>query len=168
MPKKLKEKLDRVSKGPGVYLMKDSADKVIYVGKAANLKKRLTSYFKNADKLDIKTGVLVKHISTYDTIITENEKEAFILEENLIKKFKPRYNVILKDDKRYLSLRIDRNEQYPGLSIVRKTRKKPGVLFFGPFPSSQAVRQTLKFINKTFKLRKCKSGFFHAQNASLS
>jgi len=160
MSEKLKEKLDGVSTGPGVYLMKDADNKVIYVGKAANLKKRLGSYFKNSDKLDVKTGVLVKNISTYETIVTESEKEAFLLEENLIKKFKPRYNVILKDDKRYPSLRLDRNEKYPGLSIVRKTLKKPGILYFGPFPSSHAVRQTLKIIDKTFKLRKCKTGFF--------
>jgi len=154
----LHEKLSGVSSDPGVYLMKNKAGKVIYVGKASNLKKRLTSYFKTPDsrKPDLKTQVLITKISTFDTLITASEQEALILESNLIKRYRPRYNVILKDDKRYLSLRLDVKNPYPSLSLVRKIAND-GALYFGPFASSQAVRRTLKFINKTFNLRKCKT-----------
>ncbi|MBU4259116.1 MAG: excinuclease ABC subunit UvrC [Desulfobacteraceae bacterium] len=155
----LNDKLSSAPNDPGVYLMKDSEGKVIYVGKARDLKKRLSSYFKQSGQIDLKTGVLVKNVSSFDTIITRTEKEALILESNLIKRYKPRYNVILKDDKRYPSLRLDIKSQYPNLNIVRKIEKN-GAQYFGPFSSSQAVRQTLKIIHKTFKLRKCKTKNF--------
>jgi len=155
----LHDRLSMVSNEPGVYLMKDAGGKVIYVGKARNLKKRLGSYFKTTDQLNIKTGVLVKKISTFETILTGTEKEALILEATLIKRYRPRYNVILKDDKRYPSLRLYVNTPFPNLSVVRKI-KKDGAMYFGPYSSSQAVRQTLKVIHKTFKLRKCKTRDF--------
>jgi excinuclease ABC subunit C len=139
---------------PGVYLMRDAAGAVIYVGKARSLRKRLSSYFSVSAKPDIKTAVLVKKIADIETIVTASEKEALILESNLIKRHRPRYNVILKDDKRYPSLRLDVTHPYPRLTIVRKP-KKDGALYFGPYASAHAVRQTLKIINKTFKLRKC-------------
>ncbi|MFW6081008.1 MAG: excinuclease ABC subunit UvrC [Desulfosalsimonas sp.] len=146
----------RVPRSPGVYLMKNSSGKVIYVGKASNLKSRLGSYFSKSAGLDAKTGVLVKHIADFETIVTASEAEALILESNLIKRHRPRYNVILKDDKRYPSLRIDVRQKYPNLTIVRKT-KKDGALYFGPYASAGAVRQTLKMIHRMFKLRKCRS-----------
>lgn len=155
----LLEKLRTVSTRPGVYLMKDENGAIIYVGKAKNLKKRLAAYFKSADRMDLKTGVLVRKIAAFETILTETEKEALILESTLIKRHRPRYNVILKDDKRYPSLRIDIKGSFPRLEIVRKPRKD-GALYFGPFTSAGAVHQTLKFINKTFKLRKCKDSVF--------
>jgi excinuclease ABC subunit C len=153
--------LSGVSSEPGVYLMRDKAGKVIYVGKASSLKKRLASYFKDHDSRqpDMKTRVLVKKISTFETIITASEQEALILESNLIKRYRPRYNVILKDDKRYPSLRLDIKNPYPCLALVRKITND-GALYFGPFASSQAVRRTLKFINRTFKLRKCRTRDF--------
>lgn len=150
------EKLSRVSTGPGVYLMKDASGKVIYVGKAGNLKKRLTSYFKKNSGMDVKTGILVKKIATFETILTHTENEALILESNLIKRHRPRYNVILKDDKRYPSLRLDVQNPFPTLSIVRKP-ENDGALYFGPFSSAQGARQTLHFIEKTFGLRKCRN-----------
>jgi len=153
------QKLTRVSNEPGVYLMKDTAGTVIYVGKARNLKKRLASYFKNTGKLDIKVSILVNKINDFETVITRTEKEALILESNLIKRHRPRYNVVLKDDKRYPSLRIDLNENYPNFSIVRKIGQDDA-LYFGPFASAYAVRETLRIINKTFKLRKCKAKDF--------
>ncbi len=153
------EKLSGVSTEPGVYLMKNRDDRVIYVGKAKNLKKRLASYFKSRDQLDLKTGVLVNHISNFETIITRSENDALILESNLIKKHRPRYNVILKDGKRYPSLRLDINQAYPNLEIVRKV-KQDGALYFGPYTAPGAMYQTLKLINKHFKLRKCKAGMF--------
>ncbi|MBC2694307.1 MAG: excinuclease ABC subunit UvrC [Desulfobacteraceae bacterium] len=155
----LNDKLFSTPNDPGVYLMKDAEGKVIYVGKAKNLKKRLSSYFKQSEQIVLKTRVLVKKVSSFDTIITRTEKEALILESNLIKQYRPRYNVILKDDKRYPSLRLDIKSQYPCLNIVRKIEKN-GAQYFGPFSSSQAVRQTLKIIHKTFKLRKCKTKNF--------
>jgi excinuclease ABC subunit C len=161
----IKDKLDKVSSKPGVYLMKDVHGKVIYVGKARILKKRLASYFPRIEnnsrsRLDMKTEILIRNISNFDTIITDSEKEALILESNLIKRYKPRYNVILKDDKRYPSLRLDIKNPYPNLSVVRKIAKD-GALYFGPFSSSGAVQKTLKIIHKTFKLRKCKQKDFN-------
>ncbi len=153
------KKMSRVSDDPGVYLMKDAADEIIYVGKARNLKKRLAAYFKSSGHLDVKTGILVKKIVDFETVITRTEKEALILEANLIKRYKPRYNVILKDDKRYPSLRLDLKEKYPGFTIARKIGLDDA-LYFGPFASAYAVRDTLKMINKTFKLRKCKAKDF--------
>ena len=155
----IRDKLARVSQEPGVYLMKDAAAKVIYIGKARNLRKRLASYFKNSGQLNVKAGILATKISDFETIITRTEKEALILESNLIKRYKPRYNVVLKDDKRYPSLRIDVKDKYPNFSIVRKIGKD-NALYFGPFASAQAVRETLRTINKTFKLRKCKARDF--------
>ena len=155
----IQDKLTRVSHEPGVYLMKDAAGHVLYVGKARDLRKRLASYFKSAGQLDNKVGILVDKISDFDTIITRTEKEALILESNLIKRHRPRYNVVLKDDKRYPSLRIDLNDKYPNFSIVRKIGKDKA-LYFGPFASAHAVRETLRTINKTFKLRKCKARDF--------
>ncbi|MBT8372639.1 MAG: excinuclease ABC subunit UvrC [Deltaproteobacteria bacterium] len=155
----LQDKLKRVTNEPGVYLMKDTSGEVIYIGKAKNLQKRVTSYFINSGRLDVKAGILVNRIDDIETIITGTEKEALILESNLIKRLKPRYNVVLKDDKRYPSLRIDPGEKYPNFSIVRKIGQDDA-LYFGPFSSAQAVRETLRTINKTFKLRKCKARDF--------
>jgi len=153
------EKLSLIASDPGVYLMLDDAGSVIYVGKARNLKKRLSSYFKNPERLDAKTRVLVKKIADFDTILTASEKEALILESTLIKKHRPRYNVILKDDKRYPALRFEINHPYPRLTIVRKI-ENDGNLYFGPFSSARAVRSTLKIVNKTFRLRKCSNRGF--------
>jgi len=154
------EKLSNLPCSPGVYLMKDISGKVIYVGKARNLKKRLASYFARPEQPDMKTGVLVKKIADFEIILTGTEQEALILESDLIRQYRPRYNVILKDDKRYPSLRLDIKAPYPALQAVRKT-ENDGALYFGPFASPPAVRQTLNIINKTFKLRKC-----HADSAS--
>jgi len=155
----IQQKLSRVSNEPGVYLMKDAAGEILYVGKARNLKKRLASYFKNSGQMDIKVKILADKIVDLETIITGTEKEALILESNLIKRHKPRFNVILKDDKRYPSLRIDLSEKYPNFDIVRKIGQDDA-MYFGPFASAHAVRETLRTINKTFKLRKCKKKDF--------
>ena len=153
------DKLANVPSGPGVYLMKDTAGHVIYVGKAAGLKKRLLSYFSKAEHGDPKTEALVQQIASFDIILSASEKEALILESNLIKRYRPRYNVILKDDKRYPCLRLNSTHPYPNFTIVRKI-KKDGARYFGPFASAGAVRQSLKILNKTFKLRKCKDRDF--------
>lgn len=144
---------------PGVYLFKNDQGRILYVGKARNIRKRLQSYFQSGRPHDAKTRVLLKKIAGYETIITGTEKEALILESNLIKRHRPRYNVVLKDDKRYPALRLNTNQPFPNLNIVRKI-KNDGALYFGPYSSAGAVRQTLKFIHKTFKLRKCRTRTF--------
>jgi excinuclease ABC subunit C len=142
--------------------MKDATGEIIYIGKARNLKKRLASYFAKPAQPDLKTSALVKKIKSFDTILTASEKEALILESNLIKRYRPRYNVFLKDDKRYPSIRLDTSHSFPNLKIVRKI-KKDGSIYFGPFVSSAAIRQTLKMIDKTFMLRKCKDSDFRTR-----
>lgn len=163
MSDSLAEKISDVSTSPGVYLMRNAGGEIIYVGKAVNLRKRLSSYFTIADsnrqQVNLKTELLIKKTTSFETIITGTEKEALILESNLIKKHRPKYNVILKDDKRYPSLRLAVKSHYPNLAIVRKTGNDDAV-YFGPFASSQAVRQTLRVINKTFRLRKCSTADF--------
>jgi excinuclease ABC subunit C len=143
--------------GPGVYLFSDPAGRVIYVGKAKNLRKRVLSYFKPLRELPYKTGLMMNRAGGLDYILTETESEAFILESSLIKKHMPRYNVVLRDDKQYPSLRLDIKEPYPRLTIVRKI-KRDGAVYFGPFSSAQALRRTLKLIDRIFQLRKCKGG----------
>jgi excinuclease ABC subunit C len=150
----LSETIKGISDKPGVYLMKDDDGGIIYVGKAINLKKRVASYFQRRDAHNAKTALMVTHIADIETVVTKSEKEALILESNLIKRHRPRYNVVLKDDKRYPSIRIDIKAPYPKIEIVRKT-PKDGAVYFGPYSSAQAVRQTVKLINKTFPLRKC-------------
>jgi excinuclease ABC subunit C len=155
MKKGLQEKLAGLPSTPGVYLMKDAEGHILYVGKARDIKRRVSSYFNKGAHRDLKTSVLIEKIGGLDTILTHTEKEALILESNLIKKYHPRYNVILKDDKRYPCLRLDIKSPYPNLTVARKLQKD-GALYFGPFASAGAVRKTLRFIHRTFKLRKCK------------
>lgn len=150
------EKLPEIPSATGVYLLKDVGGTVIYVGKAVNLKSRLSSYIGAEGRPDAKTALLAEKIADVETIVTATAQEALILEANLIRRHKPAYNVILKDDKRYPSLRLDINAPYPCLQVVRKTRKD-GALYFGPYASATALRQTLKLINKAFKLRKCRA-----------
>ncbi|UCG81728.1 MAG: excinuclease ABC subunit C, partial [Desulfobacterales bacterium] len=156
MRKKLQERLASLPRAPGVYLMKDAKGHILYIGKARDLKKRVASYFRDKAPRDLKTSLLVGKIQSFDTILTNTEKEALILESNLIKRHRPRYNVILRDDKRYPCLRLNIKSPYPNLTVARKI-EKDGALYFGPFPSAGAVRETLKIIHRTFKIRKCKS-----------
>jgi len=141
--------------GPGVYLFKDPSGHIIYVGKAKNLKKRVLAYFKPPRELPHKTALMMNKAEGLDYFLTATEKEAFILEDTLVKRHMPRYNIILRDDKRYPCLRFDIQNPFPRLSIVRKI-KKDGALYFGPFSSANSVRSTLKLIDKIFHLRKCK------------
>jgi len=142
---------------PGVYLFKDVSGHVIYVGKAKNLKKRVSSYFKSGADISPKTGFMINRARGLDYILTTTENEAFILESSLIKGHMPKYNVILRDDKQYPCLRLDIKEPYPRLAIVRKIRTD-GAVYFGPFSSSHSVRSSLKLIDRVFRLRKCKTG----------
>ncbi len=144
---------------PGVYCFKDISERVIYVGKAKNLKKRVLSYFRPYDDLFGKTVLMMKRAHGLDFILTSTEKEALILESSLIKKHMPRYNVVLRDDKQYPCLRLDITETYPRLSIVRRI-KKDGAIYFGPFSSANSVRSTQKIMDRVFKLRNCRGRGF--------
>lgn len=154
--------IDEAPSSPGVYLMKDADGTVIYVGKAVNLKKRLLSYIQRYPHPEPKTRVLVQKIQDIETMLTGTENEALILEATLIKRYRPRYNVILKDDKRYPSLRIDIREPFPRLSLVRRL-EPDGALYFGPFSSSSALHQTMQLIHRIFPLRKCRDTVFRSR-----
>ncbi len=134
--------------------MKNREGRILYVGKAKNLKKRVLSYFKGEEKLSAKTSRLLAALARIDYLVTRTEKEALILEDNLIKAHRPRYNVVLRDDKAYLCLRLPVRESFPRLTLVRRF-KKDGAVYFGPFVSALAVRQTLKNLKKLFPLRTC-------------
>ncbi|KZX14581.1 UvrABC system protein C [Methanobrevibacter cuticularis] len=143
---------DDLPKKPGIYIMKDSEDKIIYIGKSKSLRNRVKSYFK--DKYDTpKTQILMSHFNSLEYIITDSEKEALILEANLIKKHKPKYNIRLKDDKRYPYVKIT-DEDFPRLIITRNITKTGS--YFGPFTDVGSVRQTVKFLKSLFKIRTCR------------
>jgi len=153
------EKYRQTPHQPGVYRMLDTKGSTIYVGKAKDLKKRLSSYFIKKNNHDPKTMALLEMIKDFEIIITSSGHEAFILESNLIKEYNPKYNVILKDGKSYPLLRIDMNETYPAIQRVRKI-KNDKAHYFGPYSSSNSVNKTLKQIQKIFKLRQCKNTQF--------
>ncbi len=157
-----KDVLDTIPHGTGVYLIRDMKAHVLYVGKAKHLKKRLASYFHKDRSQGTKVEAMLSRAASIETILTENEKEALILECNLIKRHRPRYNVILRDDKSYLSLRLDPRQKFPRLSIVRRMAKD-GALYFGPFSSASAVRDTLRFLHKIFPLRRCIDAVFESR-----
>ena len=141
---------------PGVYRMIDAEGEVLYVGKAKNLKKRVSSYFTRA--LNRRIQIMVSRISSMEIVITNTEAEALILENNLIKRFKPRYNVLLRDDKSYPYLFLSDGE-FPRLAFHRGTRKQKG-RHFGPYPGAGAVRETLHQLQKVFPVRQCEESFY--------
>ncbi|MCO5113194.1 MAG: excinuclease ABC subunit UvrC [Bdellovibrionaceae bacterium] len=147
---------------PGVYLMKNLAGVVIYVGKAKNLKNRVRSYFQNSKDQSIKVKHLVSHIVKVDFIVTQTEVEAFLLEASLIKKYRPRYNIRLKDDKAYPYIKCTIQEEFPRLYLVRHV-KQDGAYYYGPYASSFAVKKTMQFLNQTFKIRDCSNGFMQTR-----
>jgi len=139
---------------PGIYLFKDKDGNVIYVGKATNLKSRVRSYFGATSNLSSKIQRLVSKIQDFEFVVTNSEQEALILECNMIKKYNPRYNVRLKDNKTFPYLKIDINEDWPGVYITRRVQKD-GARYFGPFASAGSVRKTLRLIKKIFPFRSC-------------
>ncbi len=153
----LEEKLKLLPENPGVYVMLDSEGVIIYVGKAKNLKNRVRQYFFNGVKTE-KTMAMVKNIADFYYIIAPSEIDALSLENNLIKKHKPRYNILLKDDKTYPYLRVDLKERYPTFRITRKI-KKDGGKYFGPFMGGVSVRDVLEIINLVFNIRPCDQKF---------
>jgi excinuclease ABC subunit C len=139
---------------PGIYLFKDKEDKIIYVGKAANLNSRVRSYFGAPSNLPPKVQRLVSKIQDFEFVVTNSEQEALILECSMIKRYTPRYNVRLKDNKTFPYLKIDIHEDWPGVYITRQVQKD-GARYFGPFANAGSVRKTLRLIEKIFPYRSC-------------
>src|SRR5688572_21330467 len=149
----LDEKLKILPPAPGVYLHKNADGKIIYVGKAKSLRNRVRQYFQSSRNQDAKTRELVKRIADFEFIVVDNEVEALVLESNLIKKHKPRFNVLLKDDKSYPHLKMT-NEPFPKVVITRKILRD-GASYYGPFLPAALARRTLNLVNRAFQLRTC-------------
>ena len=150
--------LKNLTSRPGVYRMFDDTGQVLYIGKARNLKKRVSSYFR-ASGLPPKTRALMKQMATVEVTVTATEAEALLLENNLIKLHRPRYNILLRDDKSYPYIYLSTHEAYPRLTFHRGARKGKGQ-YFGPYPSSGAVRESLHVLQKMFRVRQCENSFF--------
>jgi len=150
----LEEQIQNLPTSPGVYLLKDKEGTVLYVGKAKNLRQRVRAYFGKSGDTRFSLRFLLPKVYQVETLLTDTEKEALILENTLIKKFKPRHNINFKDDKTFFSLKFSLNEEFPKLSLVRKV-KKDGARYFGPYASSAAVKETLKLLGGIFPLRTC-------------
>ncbi|MDP7133673.1 MAG: GIY-YIG nuclease family protein, partial [Planctomycetota bacterium] len=155
----IRQQLAELPDAPGVYMMKDGRSEVIYVGKAKSLRPRVRSYFQESSS-DTREFVrhLVPRVERIDHVVTSNEKEALILENNLIKQFKPRFNINLKDDKQYVSIKINMSNPFPRPLVVRKRkddRQEKDILLFGPYSSASKVRSTLRYLNRLFPLREC-------------
>ena len=157
----LKEMIRDYPTQSGVYLMKNEVEKIIYVGKAKNLKNRVRSYFQNLDHTG-KTKALIQNIRNIEYILTKTEVEAFLLEASLIKKHKPKYNIRLRDDKSYPYIRFSWKEKFPRLFLSRKVKKDSSV-YFGPYTSGYAVSGTIRFLNRTFKVRDCSDNVFKSR-----
>ena len=149
------EELKKLPDKPGVYIMHNSSDEIIYVGKAVNLKNRVRQYFQNSKNKTAKTTALVSHIAYFEYIVTDSEMEALLLECNLIKEHRPKYNVMLKDDKTYPYIKVTVNEDYPRIFITRKYVKDKS-RYFGPITDVTAAKETVELINKLFPIRKCR------------
>ena len=151
--------LKQLTERPGVYRMYGSGGSVLYVGKARNLKKRVGSYFRKTG-LAPKTEALVARIDSIEVTITGSETEALLLEQNLIKSLRPPYNILLRDDKSYPYIYLSSHSDYPSLTFRRGRTKKGGGTWFGPFPSSGAVKESLNILQKVFRIRSCTESFF--------
>lgn len=150
----IEEELKNLPDKPGVYLMKDKNNEIIYVGKAISLRKRVRQYFQSSKNNPPKVQAMVKHISEFEYIIVDNEVEALILEANLIKKHKPKYNILLRDDKQYPYIKVTTNEKYPRILKTRQMQKD-GAKYFGPYPSVSAVNDAIEIIRNLYPIRTC-------------
>ena len=148
----IRKKLNLLPERPGVYLMKNAAGKIIYVGKAKILKNRVRSYFTGSH--DQKTQKLISEIADFEYILTSSEVEALLLECNLIKKYRPQYNIMLRDDKTYPYILITA-EEHPRIIVTRQVNKKKGK-YFGPYPNATAARETARLLNRFLPFRKCR------------
>ena len=149
------EKLSSALSKPGVYIFKNAKERVLYVGKAKDLRNRLRSYFRKSSKLDPRKTAMMRDVKNFTYIVTDNELEALVLEANLIKQYKPRFNVILRDDKNYPYLKLTVNEEWPRLEVVRRI-KKDDALYFGPYVPAGSMWETLAFIRRNFQIRDCR------------
>ncbi|MEA1889288.1 MAG: excinuclease ABC subunit UvrC [Pseudomonadota bacterium] len=150
--------LKTLTASPGVYQMYDANDKLLYVGKARNLKKRVSSYFRKTG-LSLRIESMMRQVASIEVSLTHTETEALLLESNLIKSMKPRFNILMRDDKSYPYIRLTIDQNYPGFSVHRGSRKDRAQ-YFGPFPSAGAVREMLTLLQKTIPVRQCEDGFF--------
>ena len=150
----LQSKLAHLPGSPGVYLFKNEQGEIIYIGKAAVLTDRVRSYFQKGTDHSLKTSLLVTHVTDLETMVTRSELEALILESNLVKRHKPRFNIVLRDDKQYPYVRLPIKDDFPRLSIVRRVQKD-GALYYGPYTPANALRETLKVIKHVFPLATC-------------
>jgi len=150
----LEEKLARLPDRPGIYIYRDAKAQVLYVGKAASLRSRVRSYFQESRPRDPKTDALVRQIRDLEYVVTDNELEALMLEANLVRKHRPRYNIILRDDKHYPFLKLTTNEEFPRLLVARRVQND-GATYYGPFYPATAMRETLKLTRQLFPLRTC-------------
>lgn len=158
MTEELEQKVDGLPAEPGVYLMKDRAGRIVYVGKAINLRARVRSYFaRSSSDTRAFVALLDRVLGDIETIVVRSEKEALLLENELIKRHRPRFNVRLRDDKEFLCLRLDLTKPYPRLETVRRPRRD-GARYFGPYDSARALRQTLRVASRFFQLRTCTDG----------
>lgn len=158
-PPELKDKVSRLPGQPGVYRMLDARAQVIYVGKARDLRKRVGSYFTRQAGHSPKVRAMVLQIADLEVVVTRNENEALILESNLIKELRPRYNVVLRDDKSYPYIYVTLDHEFPRIGFHRGARNGAG-RYFGPYPSAGAVRATLNLLQKLFAVRQCEDSFF--------
>ena len=149
------EKLSSAPSKSGVYIFKNAKERVLYVGKAKDLRNRLRSYFRKSSKLDPRKTAMMRDVKNFTYIVTDNELEALVLEANLIKQYKPRFNVILRDDKNYPYLKLTVNEEWPRLEVVRRI-KKDDALYFGPYVPAGSMWETLAFIRRNFQIRDCR------------
>ena len=154
----IEEELKNLPDSPGVYIMHDSGDNVIYVGKAKVLKNRVRQYFQNSANHTPKVRAMVSHIAWFEYIMTDSEVEALVLECNLIKKYRPKYNILLKDDKQYPYIKVTINEPYPRIMMERKL-KNDGAKYFGPYMGTNTIKNTLDIVQKIFKPPSCNRKF---------
>lgn len=150
----LRLRLSSLPTSPGVYLFKDDRGRIVYIGKAKNLRNRVRTYFQSSERLDQKTQRLIAQVVEVETVVTANEVESLILEANLIHEHKPRYNVMLKDDKHFPYIKVTTNEPFPRVLVVRRL-EKDGATYFGPYTSSKSMRRTLGLVTRLFKIRSC-------------
>ena len=149
-----REKALQLPEKPGVYLFKDAGGAVVYVGKARSLRSRVRSYFLESRWMDAKTGSLAREIADIETVVVDNEREALALEHNLIKQYKPKFNVMLRDDKTYPYIKFTASEKYPRVYVTRKV-KKDGSLYFGPYFPAGLAQRIVHFIHKRFLVPSC-------------
>lgn len=157
----VQQKLDKLPRSPGVYLMKDAKDTIVYVGKATNLRARVRQYFQGTDPRPF-VRLLDRVLADIDFVVTQNAKEALVLENTLIKKYRPRFNFMLRDDKNYLSLRVDAKQPWPRVEIVRQ-RKDDGAHYFGPYHNAGAARMMVNIIHRHFQIRNCSDSMFRSR-----